>query len=45
MSPTAIFVVGAIVTALCVAFVWISLREVKRCARPGRPETHAEHSL
>jgi hypothetical protein len=36
MSAIAIFVVGAIVTGLCVAFVWITHHEVKR--RGSEPE-------
>lgn len=45
MSTTAIFVIGAVVTALCIAFVWISHYEMKHLSKDPEESTHAKSYL
>jgi hypothetical protein len=45
MSATAVFVVGAAVTGLCLAFLWISLHEMKRLGSEPEEKTRARPYL
>lgn len=37
MTPLAVFAVGVIVSGLCIAFLWVSLHEMRRLGH--QPET------
>jgi hypothetical protein len=40
MTPAAVFVVGVVVTSLCIAFLWGSLHEMRRLGH--QPEDRAD---
>jgi hypothetical protein len=45
MSAIAVFIVGTIVTGLCIAFVWITHHEMKRVGSEPEKKTHLTQYL